>query len=135
MPDLVFNIAKGSTVEKFRDGAANGIVLLMEAVENDAVISDYDSLDQVLGAAGNVEVTGGGYSRATSVTGFVVVDDVNDRAEVSFPDQIFSNVVGSAIVAVIVAYEEGPSDAQRIPLTKHDFFVTPDGSDVVVRFT
>lgn len=134
MADVLFNIAKGALVEKFRDGAANGIVMLMEAVEVDDDLKDYDNLNDFLLAAGNTEATATGYSRKTGVTGTVVIDDTNDRAEVDFVSQTWNAVSGTGIVAAIVAYEESASDTGRIPLVKHDWVITPDGSDLKIRF-
>ena len=134
MASVIFNIAKGALVEKFRDGAANGIVLLLEAVEADSALADYDNIDALLTVAGNTEATATGYARKTAVTGTVVVDDVNDRVEVDLPAQDWTAVTGNAFVALVVAYEESPSDTGRIPLVKHDFTITPDGSDIRARF-
>ena len=134
MATIVFNIAKGALVEKFRDGSANGIVLLLEAVEADAALADHDNLQDLLNAAGNTESTSPGYSRKTGVVGTIVVDDTNDEVTVDIPDQTWFALTGNSLAAVIIAYEESASDAGRVPLTKHDFVRTLDGSDVQVRF-
>lgn len=134
MADVIFNIAKGALVEKFRDGAANGIILLLELAEADAAILDHDNLNDLLGAAGNTEHTGGGYVRKTGLTGTIIIDDVNDKVEVDLPDQIWTSISGAAIVAAVVAYEESASETGRIPLVKHDFLITPDGTDIKIRF-
>jgi len=64
----------------------------------------------------------------------VVVDDIENTAVVDFPNQIFVGLSGNPIVAVLVAFEESAGDSGRIPLTKHDFAMTPNGSDIMVRF-
>jgi len=134
MANVSFNRAKGATVELFRDDPAKGIVLLLEAVESDAALKDHDNLSDLLLAAGNTEHTGGGYARKTGITGTVVVDDIENTAVVDFPNQIFVGLSGNPIVAVLVAFEESAGDSGRIPLTKHDFAMTPNGSDIMVRF-
>lgn len=134
MADFVFNIAKGAAAEKFRDGAANGIVLLVTVMEADAAAKDHDDLAAFLGAAGTTEKADGGYSRKVALTGTITVDDTNDRVDVDIPDQTFSALTATAITDLIVAYEEAAADATRIPLTAHDFAVTPDGSDVTAQF-
>lgn len=134
MADVLFNIAKGALVELFRDAASNGIVLLLEAVEADSVIVDYDDLNAFLGAAGNTEATATGYVRRTGITGTIIIDDVNDRVEVDLPSQSWTAVSGTDIVAAVVAYEESPSEAGRIPLVKHDWVITVDGTDLEIRF-
>jgi hypothetical protein len=134
MADFVFNIAKGAAAEKFRDGAANGIVLLVTAMEADSAAKDWDDLAGFLGAAGTTEKSDGGYARKTGLTGTVSVDDTNDRVDVDIPGQTWSSLTGTAVTDLVVAYEEAAADANRIPLTAHDFAVTPDGSDVTAQF-
>lgn len=134
MADFVLNIAKGAFAEKFRDGAANGIVLLLSAAEAQAAFADHDDLAALLGAAGNTEVADASYARKTGLTGTVTVDDSNDRVDVDIPDQTFTGLAGPDPVSLVVAYEESASDAGRVPLTHHDFAVTSDGSDVTAQF-
>ena len=134
MSDVVFNIAKGALVEKFRDGAANGIVILLEAVEADSALIKHNNISDLLAAAGNTEATATGYARKTGITGTVSVDDGANEASVNLPNQQWNAVSGNPIVAALVAYEESASDSGRVPLTKHDISVTPDGSDIMVRF-
>lgn len=134
MADFVFNVAKGAAAEKFRDAAANGIVLLMSALEADTTASDYDDLDALLTPAGNTEVSDASYSRKTGLTGSITVDDSNDRVDVDLPDQTWTGLSGPDPTDLIVAYEESAADTGRIPLTNHDFAVTSDGSDVTAQF-
>lgn len=140
MADGVFNIAKGAAAEKFRDGAANGIVLLLQASETETALVDHNDLNALLGAAGNTEAdwTGGTpYARKTGLTGTITVDDSNDRVDLDFPDQTWTaagNGDNNTLVKVVTAYEEAAADTTRIPLTHHDFSVTTDGSDLTVQF-
>lgn len=46
------NIAKGAVAEKFRDAAANGIVLLMKANEAEGTLVDRDELNALFAEAG-----------------------------------------------------------------------------------
>lgn len=133
MADLVFNIAKGAFVEKFRDSAANGIVLLLIAADTDDAMRDTDTLAALLATSAD-EATDGSYARKTGITGSITVDDTNNRVDVDIPDQTWTALSGAAIVDLVVAYEEAAADATRIPLTLHDFAVTPDGSDVTAQF-
>lgn len=137
MADGVFNIAKGAAAEKFRDGAANGIVLLLVANEAEATLIDRDELAAMLAEAGTTEAVFTNYARKTGLTGTITVDDSNDRVDVDIPDQTFTaagNGVNETTTKLIVAYEEAAADATRIPLTHHDFAVTTDGSDVTAQF-
>lgn len=134
MTDFILNIAKGAFAEKFRDGATNGIVLLLSAAEAEAAFSDHAELNALLGAAGNTEVVDGSYARKTGLTGTVTVDNSNDRTDVDIPDQTWTALVGPDPVSLVVAYEESASETGRIGLSHHDFAVTSDGSDVTAQF-
>lgn len=133
MADFVFNIAKGAFVEKFRDSAANGGILLLKAADTDANMKDTDTITDLL-ATGADEATDASYARKTGLTGTITVDDTNDRVDVDLPDQTWTALAGSAITDLIVFYQESASDNGRVPLTCHDFAVTPDGSDVTAVF-
>lgn len=133
MTDFVFNIAKGAFVEKFRDGAANGGILLLIAADTDNAMKDTDTVTALLATAAN-EATDGSYARKTALTGTITVDDTNDRVDVDLPDQTWTGLAGGAILDAVVFYEEAAADTTRIPLTLHDFAITPDGSDVTIQF-
>jgi hypothetical protein len=137
MADGVFNIAKGAAVEKFRDSAANGIILLLTANEVEATLVDYDDIAALLVPAGNTEAVFTSYARKTGLTGSITVDDSNDRVDLDFPDQTWSpagNGTNETMTKAIMAYEEAAADATRIPLTHHDFTPTTDGSDLTIQF-
>jgi hypothetical protein len=132
--DLVFNIAKGKVAYYATLPAANDalIVIPIEAsgVEADAVIRDYDDVGTLLAAANNEQTTMG-RKTITSVT--VTVDDTNDRVDVDIADVVWTAATGNAISDVLIAYDPdttGGTDSSLIPLTWHDFVITPDGSDV-----
>jgi hypothetical protein len=133
MADFVFNIAKGAFAEKFRDGAANGGILLLIAADTDAAMRDTDTVTALLATGAN-EATDGSYARKTGLTGTITVDDTNDRVDVDLPDQTWTALAGAAITDAVVFYEETAADTGRVPLTLHDFAVTPDGSDVTIQF-
>ncbi len=137
MSDGVFNIAKGAVAEKFRDAAANGIVLLLKANEAEATLIDRDEIEALLAEAGTTEAVFTNYARKTGLTGTITVDDSNDRVDVDFPDQTWSsagNGANDTLTKLITAYEDAAADATRVPLTHHDFALTTDGSDVTAQF-
>jgi hypothetical protein len=133
MADLVFNIAKGAFVEKIRDSAANCGVLLLIAADTDDAMRDTDTVAALLATGAN-EATDASYARKTGLTGTITVDDTNNRVDVDLPDQTFSALAGSDITDAVVFYQESAADSGRIPLTLHDFAVTPDSSDVTLQF-
>jgi hypothetical protein len=135
MANFVFNIAKGAVAEKVRDAASNlGVLILRtDGLGSDATLMDQPTVAALLSVAS--EPTNTGYSRKTGITGTVTVDNTNDRVNVSIPNQTWTAVgAGDAWAKLVVFYEEGASDANRIPLTGHDFAVTPDGSDITAAF-
>lgn len=134
MADFIFNIAKGAFAEKFRDGAANGIVALASALETETAAKDHDEFNAFWGAAGNTEVSDASYARKTGLTGSITVDDTNDRVDVDLPDQTWTALAGPDPTDLIVGYEESAAETGRIPLSSHDFAVTSDGSDVTAQF-
>ena len=137
MADGVFNIAKGAAVEKFRDSAAKGIVMLLKANEAEATLIDRDELNAMLAEAGTTEADFTNYARKTGLTGTITVDDTNDRVDLDIPDQTWSsagNGTNNTLTKLVVAYEETAADTGRIPVTHHDFSVTTDGSDVTAQF-
>ena len=137
MADGVFNIAKGAAAEMFRDGAANGIVMLLKANEAEATFIDRDDLAAMLAEAGTTEAVFTNYARKTGLTGTITVDDTNDRVDVDIPDQTWTaagNGANDTLTKLVVAYENAAADATRVPLTHHDFAVTTDGSDLTAQF-
>lgn len=136
MADGVFNIAKGAAAEKFRDAAANGIILLLKANETEADLIDHDELNAMLGAAGNTEADFTNYARKTGLSGSITVDDTNDRVDVDIPDQTWTsagNGTNNTLTKAVFAYEESAADTGRIPLTHQDFSVTTDGTDLTIQ--
>lgn len=133
MADFMFNIAKGAFVEKFRDGAANGGILLLIAADTDDAMGDTTTLTALLATGAN-EATDASYARKTGLTGTITVDNTNNRVDVDLPDQTWTTLSGAAITDAVVFYQEAAADGSRIPLTNHDFVITPDGSDVTLIF-
>ena len=134
MGDFVFNIGKGKVAYYATLPAANDalIVIPIEAsgVESDATLIDYDDVATLLAAANNEQSTMG-RKTITSVT--VTVDDANNRTDVDFADVTWTGATGNAISDLLICYDPdttGGTDSSLIPLTWHDFSITPDGSDV-----
>jgi len=148
MPNVVFNIAKGRVAEfgsrvNANDPANSIFVILVLAttgIEADATLIDVDTVTALVAGTTN-EVTNSGYARKTldNATGgiTVTVDDTNDRTDVDVPDQTWTAVVaGDGWNDVVFAYDSdstGGTDANVVPMTLHDFVVTPDGSDITAQ--
>ena len=144
MADFVFNIAKGRVAELCNRVDGNdptNSVLLVVAIDangdTDAAMKDRADLAALLGGTAN-EVTNSGYSRKSltdaDITTFVA-DNTNDRVDCDIPDQTFTAIAaGTAWTDLVVCYDSdstGGTDSGVVPLTCHDFAVTPSGADIV----
>lgn len=142
MADIVFNIAKGRVVELFNRVDANDptnsalvVVPVDVGATTDATIRDFDTLSAIL-AGGVTERTTGGWNRKTLTDADIALpapDDTNDRYDIDIPDLVWTAVTAGAVTDLIICYDADTTtgtDANLIPLTMHDFPITPDGSDV-----
>lgn len=134
MADLVMNIALGKVKYYAELPAASDALVVVPlettGLEADATLRDHDDLSALLGGTSNEQTTAG-RKTITSVT--VTVDDTNNRVDIDFADQVWTGLTGNAISALLVCYDGDTgagTDANITPLTKHDWVVTPDGSDV-----
>lgn len=146
MADFVFNIAKGRVVELFNrvdtnDPANSALIvvpILAAGIESDATLADYDTLGALLAAA-NDEATGNGWNRKTLTDSDITMpapDDTNNRYDLDIADQTWTAVTSGTTAKLLICYDgdtTGGADTAIIPLTAHDFAVTPDGSDVVAQ--
>jgi hypothetical protein len=145
MANMVFNQAKGKAAEWAARVNANdptNSILVLEAINagamTDATAIDYDTFALLEADANAAEVTNSGYARKTfndSTGGITVtIDDTNDRVDVDVPDQTWTAVVaGSAWTDLVFGYDSDSTagtDANVVPMTLHDFAITPDGSDI-----
>lgn len=147
MGDFVFNIAKGRAAELYNrvdlNDPANAVLVLVvlatAGIETDAVLKDKDDLAAVVAGTTN-EVTNTGYARKVLTDADLVAfapDDVNDRVDLDIPDQTWTAVLaGDGFNDLLVCYDPdstGGTDSAIVPLTHHDFVVTPDGSDITAQ--
>lgn len=146
MSDFVFNVAKGRIAEYAARVEANDptnsafIVVAINTSATDATLIDLDTLAAIEADGNTAEVTNSGYARKTLANGSltITVDDTNDRVDVDFADQTWTAVAASpgAWTDLVVCYDSdttGGADSAIIPLTCHDFAITPDGSDVTAQ--
>ena len=146
MADFVFNIAKGRVAELYNRVDSNDpansalIIVVIDANgDTDATMRDRDDLSALLGGTAN-EVTNTNYARKTLTDAdltALTIDDTNDRVDLDIPDQTWTAVAaGTAWTDLLVCYDgdtTGGTDSNIIPLTCHDFAVTPDGSDITAQ--
>ncbi len=147
MADQVFNIAKGRVAELYNrvdtnDPANSALIIVILAtsgIESDATLRDVDTLTALVAGTTN-EVTNSGYARKTLTDADLVAfaaDDTNDRVDLDIPDQTWTGVAaGDGWNDFVVCYDgdtTAGTDANIVPLTMHDFVVTPDGSDITAQ--
>jgi hypothetical protein len=141
MGTLVTNIAKGRVAElhnrvKVGDPAAARLyaIPISRAAITDAQLADADDFAAMV-TLGITERTTGGWNRktlaATDLTA-IAPDDVNDRMAADFIDLAWTAVTAGTVTDIVVCYASvaTPTNAQLLPLTVHDFPITPDGSNV-----
>lgn len=139
MPNIVFNQALGRLAYLCSLPATNDALIAVPiettGIVADSVMRDYDDLGALLAGASNEQTTMG-RKTLTGVT--VTVDDTNDRVNIDAADIVWTAATGNAISAIVICYDPdttGGTDADLVPLTKHDFTITPDSSDVSATVT
>lgn len=146
MADLVFNISKGRVAELYNrvdsNDPANSALIIVAIDANgdtDATMRDRDDLAALLGGTAN-EVTNTNYARKTLTDSDIVAfapDDTNDRVDLDIPDQTWTAIAaGTAWTDLLICYDSdttGGTDSAVVPMTLHDFAITPDGSDIVAQ--
>jgi hypothetical protein len=137
MADTPLNDMLGRLAEIISDGG-DLIVVPMSADDADATFRDGYAdafLSTVLGAAGNTEVTTGGWSRKVHTNANITLtqDDTNDLVRIILDnDDTWTGITVNAVSLLIC--EDGASDAVRRVIGKWDFVVTQDGSDVTANY-
>lgn len=147
MSDFVFNVGLGRVAEfywrvKNNDPANSALVVAVLAtagIETDAVLRDKTTFADLVSGATN-EATNSGYARKVLTDADLLafaVDHANDRVDLDIPDQTWTSVQsGDNWSKIIIGYDSdttGGTDANIIPLTAHDFPVSPDGTDIVAQ--
>jgi hypothetical protein len=145
---FIFNIAKGRVADfayrvKANDPANSALLVVLLAstgLEAQSALEDVDTLAAVVAGSTN-EATNTGYARKVltdSDLGTIAPNDTANTFPVDIPDQTWTTVADDgtgAIGAFVTAYDSDTTsgtDANIIPLTFHDFAVTPDGSSDLV---
>lgn len=148
MANGVFNIAKGKVGYYTDDamglaGANSRIVIVVldsSGLEADDTLNNYDNLSALL-AASNNEASSTNYARkqiaAAGIT-FSVNDTSNAVQTVVDADQTWTAVTGGNAWGKLLVCWDGDNtagdDTNIVPLTYHDFVVTPNGGDITADF-
>lgn len=149
MANGIFNIARMRAGYYFHDSlglsGANSrlVIVVLMVAETDDTLNNYDDLGALLGAAGNTEANSTNYARkeiaAAGVT--ITINDTTNQAQVEVDsDQTWSSVSQAASeswVKLLVCYDNdnaAGTDANIVPITYHDFSVTPSGGNITADF-
>jgi hypothetical protein len=143
--NIVFNISLGRITQFYDNVDTNSpanSALIVVPVDvggtSDATIKDFDTLAAVLGG-GVTERTANGWNRKTLTDTELSAwspDDTNDRVDLDIPDLTWTGVTAGAVTDLIICYDSdttGGADSAIVPLTMHDFAITPDGSDITAQ--
>jgi hypothetical protein len=146
MSNQVFNIGLGRAVELYNrvdnnDPANSAFVLLaLVTSDSDASLKDVDDVSALLALGATAEATNTNYARKVLTDAELVAfapDDVNDRVDLDIPDQTWTAVAaGDDWTDIVIAYDSdtaGGTDADIVPLTLHDFVVSPNGGDITAQ--
>ncbi|MCR9260769.1 MAG: hypothetical protein NXH95_13665 [Pseudomonadaceae bacterium] len=146
MADQIPNIALGRAVELYRrvdeNDPANAVLLVVMIVTTatDATLKDLDTLAAILADGNTAEATNTNYARKVLTDSDLVAfapDDANDRADLDIPDQTFvAPAAGDDWTDMLICYDPdstGGDDSTVVPLSQHDFEVSPDGSDITAQ--
>ncbi len=145
MADFIYNVARGRIAELARRVNANDpidsafVIVAVNTTQADATLQDLDTLDAVIADASTAEVTNTGYARKVITAITVTVDDTNNRVDLDIADQTWTAVAaGSAWTDLIICYDANTAagtDVDLVPLSQHDFAVTPDGTDITAQIS
>lgn len=145
MADFVFNISLGRVhqlVKNVEDNSPVAAVLRIHAWVNtaaDATARDADTISALEAVTNVAEASNTNYANIsmdeTDIT--ITVDDTNDRVDLDLGDQTWSSVsAGDNWTDITISYDDDGTDTDTatIPLTQHDFSVTPNGGDITAQF-
>lgn len=138
MANEVMNIVLGRFVHWCTLPAAADALIVVPiettGLEADGTLNNHDDLSVLLAASNNEQTTMGRKTVSASVT--VTIDDTNDWVDVDMPDQVWTGATGNAISKLLICYDGDTgagTDSNILPMTYHDFVITPDGSDVTAQ--
>lgn len=145
MANGVFNISLGKAVEYANNVATNSpansalVLVLLQANEADSVLQDYDTLADLLAAAGNTEATFTNYARKVLTDTDISAptpDDTANTQSIDIPDQVFTSAGGTTdntLTKAIICYDADTTagtDANIIPVSHHDVSGTTNGNNL-----
>jgi hypothetical protein len=139
MGDIAFNVSKAQVGYYAGLPATNDalIAVVIEAtgLEADSILADYTTLSALLAASNNEQTTMG---RKTLASVTVSISYSSDRTDIAATDLTWSAASGNATGAIVICYDPDTTtgtDADLIPLSKHDFVATPAGGPLTFQLS
>ncbi|MFJ6566226.1 hypothetical protein ACIQNU_02310 [Streptomyces sp. NPDC091292] len=138
MADLVSNISKGrfvhyGAVAQAGTGGAKLVAIVLSAagLGTDDQLQDAATVTAILAVA--TEQTTMGRKTLSGVT--ATVNNTANTASLDANDVTWTSAAGSATGKLVIAFDPTGSsgDGALIPLSVHDFAVTPDGTDITAQ--
>lgn len=143
MADIILNIAKGRNNELCRRVVSNDpatcqlVLVLLQAVESDALLLDRDDLATILAQAANTECDFTNYSRVVYTDADLVtptVDDGSDRQSFILPAKSITAAGGAndnvGAKAILCFDRDQSGDASLVPMCAYDATFTTNGQDL-----
>ena len=145
MADFTFNVSKGRgiqmalNVENNDPTAAVLRVYAIVSTDTDAAIKVVDTMAALFALTNTLEATNTNYASLTD-DGTDLTFDLDDTThfyDAILADQTFTTILaGDNWTHLIVAYDADGTGtaATTIPMSSHDFVVTPNGGNIVADF-
>ncbi|OGT03306.1 MAG: hypothetical protein A2143_08025 [Gallionellales bacterium RBG_16_57_15] len=144
MADFLFNRCKGRVAELYNrvdlNDPANAVLVVAAwlSTATDATLKDLDTHADLESDVNTAEATNSGYVRKVLTDADIAAfapDDTNDWVLITIPDQTWTAVAASpgAWSDLSICYDSDSTtgaDSAIVPMTWHDFIVTPNGGDI-----
>ena len=136
MSSFVFNVVKGRMASYLDLVPSNSALVVVpiefSGLEVQSVLEDKTTLTAVLSGSTNEQTTLG-RKTLTSVT--TATDNTHNRYTGSLAAQTWTAATGNQLGGVLICYDADTtsgSDSDIIPLTFHEWNVTPSGDDITI---
>ena len=136
MTSFVFNVVKGRVASYLDLVPANSALVVVPielgGLELPSVLEDKTSLSDVLSGTTNEQTTLG---RKTLTAVTAGVDNSLDRYSASLTAQTWTAATGNQVGGVLICYDADTTsgtDSDLVPLTFHEWNVTPSGDDITI---
>ena len=141
MADIVFNCSKGRVAELYNrvdsgdpSTARLFVIPISAGAVSDATARDCDTFEALVTAGGTERTANGGNRKTLAAADLAAIspDDTNDRMDLDTADLTWTAVSADSVTDLVICYSSvtSPTNSQLIPLTMHDFSVTPSGGDI-----